>query len=70
MSDGTGRRTTRSTGDGREETEGTAYLEGGSGPRGDGAAFVEPHLRSGESQTGNRYLIGATLGEGGMAVVH
>ncbi len=57
------------TGDGREETEGTAYLEGGSGPRGDGAAVVEPHLRSGKSQTGNRYLIGGTLGEGGMAVV-
>ena len=57
-------------GTGHEETDGTAYLEGGSGPRSDAAAFVEPHHRADGSPSGGRFLVGGTLGEGGMAVVH
>ena len=52
-----------------EVTDGTAYLEGGSGAKRDGA-FVEPHERAKVSASGHRFLIGGTLGEGGMAVVH
>jgi len=51
------------------ETDGTAFLEGGSGSDPDGA-FVEPHERAKSSPSGHRFLIGGTLGEGGMAVVH
>ncbi len=56
-------------GPGPDETDGTAYLEGGSGPQRDDP-FVEPHERVEGSRTTHRFLIGKTLGEGGMAVVH
>jgi len=52
-----------------EDTDGTAYLEGGSGAKRD-VAFVEPHERTKGSASGHRFVIGGTLGEGGMAVVH
>ena len=55
---------------GPEGTDHTDYLEGGSGPRLGGAAFVEPHERGEGSPVAHRFLIGKTLGEGGMAVVH
>ena len=53
-----------------EATDSTAYLEGDSGPRRDGGDVIEPHERVDSSAAGHRYLIGRTLGEGGMAVVH
>ena len=53
----------------RDETDRTAYLEGGSGARQGAPGFVEPHERSAGSPSGSRFLIGGTLGEGGMAVV-
>jgi serine/threonine protein kinase len=52
------------------DSEGTAYTDGGSGPRHGAAAFVEPHDRTGGSVSAHRFLIGKVLGEGGMAVVH
>ncbi len=52
------------------ETDRTAHLEGGSGARRSAAGFVEPHERSAGSASGSRFLIGGTLGEGGMAVVN
>ncbi len=55
---------------GFDPTEHTAHLEGGSGPRRGGSGFVEPQDRSTDSPSGSRFLIGGTLGEGGMAVVH
>jgi serine/threonine protein kinase len=53
-------------GNGTEETQ---FLD--QSPLGGAGAldFIEPHERS-ESSSGRRYLIGETLGEGGMAVVH
>jgi serine/threonine protein kinase len=47
----------------------TAHLEGGSGARRDAPGFVGPHVLAGDSPSGSRFLIGGTLGEGGMAVV-
>ena len=54
---------------GSDGTDHTTSFEDGSRPRDDGA-FVEPHERVMRSASGHRFLIGATLGEGGMAVVH
>jgi len=51
-------------------TDHTAELEGGSGRRPGAPGFVEPHERADGSPSGGRFLIGGTLGEGGMAVVH
>jgi serine/threonine protein kinase len=51
-----------------ETTEATKFLDGD--PSGDrrSSDYVEPHERT-DSSSGDRYLIGETLGEGGMAVV-
>jgi serine/threonine protein kinase len=52
-----------------ESVDDTRYLDR-DGDGGPGAGeYVEPHERTGAS-SGDRYLIGETLGEGGMAVVH
>ena len=51
-------------------TEHTDLLEDGSGPHRGGSGVIEPHERSAGSPSGSRFLIGGTLGEGGMAVVH
>jgi len=52
-----------------ETVDETRFL-GRDGPGDQGAGeYVEPHERTG-STSANRYLIGETLGEGGMAVVH
>lgn len=53
-----------------DETDRTAHIEGGSGPRRGGPGYTEPHQRSAGSPSGSRFLIGATLGEGGMAIVN
>ena len=52
-----------------EATEATKFLD--RDPSGDQGStkYVEPHERT-DSSSGDRYLIGETLGEGGMAVVH
>jgi serine/threonine protein kinase len=51
-----------------EATEATKFLDRETpGDRGF-TDYVEPHERT-DSSSGNRYLIGETLGEGGMAVV-
>ncbi len=51
-----------------DATEATKFLD--RDPSGDqrSSDYVEPHERTGSS-SGDRYLIGETLGEGGMAVV-
>ncbi|MCJ7754039.1 MAG: hypothetical protein MUP13_05715, partial [Thermoanaerobaculales bacterium] len=51
-----------------ETTEATNFLD--RDPSGDqkSSSYVEPHERT-DSSSGDRYLIGETLGEGGMAVV-
>jgi serine/threonine-protein kinase len=52
-----------------ETVDETRFLDRhGSGAK-SGADYVEPHERTGAT-AGDRYLIGETLGEGGMAVVH
>jgi len=48
----------------------TEFLDGGARAAGDKVDFVEPHERVEGSASGQRYLLGETLGEGGMAVVH
>jgi len=54
---------------GVEATDATEFLDRGlSGDRGS-TDYVEPHERT-DSSSGDRYLIGETLGEGGMAIVH
>jgi serine/threonine protein kinase len=53
-----------------DETDRTVHLEGGSSPRPGGPGYTEPHERSAGSPSGSRFLIGATLGEGGMAIVN
>jgi len=58
-----------SSGPDADATDGTVSLEGDPGSGRDGA-FVEPHERAEGSASGHRFLIGGTLGEGGMAVVH
>jgi len=51
-----------------EATEATKFLDRDtSGDRGS-TDYVEPHERT-DSSSGDRYLIGETLGEGGMAIV-
>jgi len=51
-----------------EATEATEFLDlDTSGDRGS-TDYVEPHERT-DSSSGDRYLIGETLGEGGMAIV-
>jgi serine/threonine-protein kinase len=52
-----------------ESVEETRYLEPVVPGKGNALEFVEPHQRT-EASSGDRYLIGETLGEGGMAVVH
>ena len=51
-----------------DATEATKFLD--RDPSGDqrSSDYVEPHERT-DSSSGDRYLIGETLGEGGMAVV-
>jgi len=56
-------------GRGTDGTDSTTCLEDDSGGRREGE-FVEPHKRADGSASGHRFLIGATIGEGGMAVVH
>jgi len=52
-----------------ETVDDTRFLDrDGSGNSG-ASEYVEPHKRT-DSSSGNRYLIGETLGEGGMAVVY
>jgi len=48
----------------------TAFLDGGARAAGDAVDFLEPHQRVEGSPSSQRYLLGETLGEGGMAVVH
>jgi serine/threonine protein kinase len=48
----------------------TAFLDGGARAAGETVDFVEPHERVEGTSSSHRYLIGETLGEGGMAVVH
>jgi serine/threonine protein kinase len=52
-----------------EATEATKFLD--RDPSGDQGStkYIEPHERT-DSSSGDRYLIGETLGEGGMAIVH
>ena len=52
-----------------EATEATNFLD--RDPSGDQGSikYIEPHERT-DSSSGDRYLIGETLGEGGMAIVH
>jgi serine/threonine protein kinase len=51
-----------------DATEATRFLDRGEPGNGRSTGYVEPHERTGSS-SGDRYLIGETLGEGGMAVV-
>ena len=53
-------------GDGTEETR--LFADDSSGNH-DSTDYVEPHERT-DSASGARYLIGETLGEGGMAIVY
>jgi tRNA A-37 threonylcarbamoyl transferase component Bud32 len=55
---------------GPETTGPTEYPEERSGTQHDGTAVIEPQERVERSASGHRYLLGRTLGEGGMAVVH
>jgi len=48
----------------------TEFLEGNAGVADQSSDFTEPHERVEGSPSSHRYLIGETLGEGGMAVVH
>jgi serine/threonine protein kinase len=52
-----------------EATEATKFPD--RDPSGDQGStkYIEPHERT-DSSSGDRYLIGETLGEGGMAIVH
>ncbi len=52
-----------------ESTDVTRLHDDGSPGRQGSSDYVEPHERS-DAASGNRYLIGETLGEGGMAVVY
>ena len=52
-----------------EATEATRCLDRNSSDEQDPSTYVEPHERT-DSSSGDRYLIGETLGEGGMAIVH
>ena len=52
-----------------EATEATRFLDDGPSGHQGSTEYVEPHERT-DSTSGNRYLIGETLGEGGMAVVY
>jgi serine/threonine protein kinase len=52
-----------------ETVDETRFLDRESGEEKGVADYVEPHERI-DSPAGARYLIGETLGEGGMAVVH
>jgi serine/threonine protein kinase len=52
-----------------ESFDETRHLDRGVSGDGGASGYVEPHDRAG-SGSGERYLIGETLGEGGMAVVH
>ncbi len=54
---------------GPDGTDHTTCLDGGSDGRRE-SELVEPHERVAGSASGHRFLIGGTLGEGGMAVVH
>jgi len=50
-------------------TDETRFLDGDKPGNPGGRDYVEPHERT-DSSSGDRYLIGETLGEGGMAIVH
>jgi len=51
----------------RDETE---FFDGGARTANQDRSFKEPHERVEGSPSKHRYLLGETLGEGGMAVVH
>ena len=51
-----------------EATEATKFLDRDSSGDPGSTDYVEPHERT-DSSSGDRYLIGETLGEGGMAIV-
>ena len=52
-----------------ETVDETRFLDRKAPGNDDTMDYVEPHERS-DATPGDRYLIGETLGEGGMAVVH
>ena len=52
-----------------EATEARRFLDQNSPGEQGSSNYVEPHERT-DSSSGDRYLIGETLGEGGMAIVH
>jgi serine/threonine protein kinase len=52
------------------DAEETTILDGGARTSDEKVEFVEPHERVKGSPSNHRYLLGETLGEGGMAVVH
>ena len=54
---------------GDDGTEETRFLDDDSSGNQGSTEYVEPHERT-DSASGHRYLIGETLGEGGMAVVY
>jgi serine/threonine protein kinase len=54
----------------RHEADETAFLEAEEHARNKNVDFVEPQERIAGSPLNQRYLLGETLGEGGMAVVH
>jgi serine/threonine protein kinase len=52
-----------------DASEATKFLDRSPAGGKETPNYIEPHERSGSS-SGDRYLIGETLGEGGMAIVH
>jgi len=52
------------------DTEETTILDGGARTSDERLEYLEPHERVKGSPSNHRYLLGETLGEGGMAVVH
>jgi serine/threonine protein kinase len=52
-----------------ETVDETRFLDRNGAGEDSAADYVEPHERS-DGTSGDRYLLGETLGEGGMAVVH
>ena len=51
-----------------DATEATRFLDQDTPDDRGSTEYVEPHERT-DSSSGDRYLIGETLGEGGMAIV-
>jgi len=57
-------------GDKPSDADETAFFDSRAGATDEAANFIEPHERVEGTPSSHRYLIGETLGEGGMAVVH